>query len=96
MKIDPKKKKKGPLCPTCKGLVAVNRVAGHGYCEACSRTTPIPIGHVVSRGSQEGKFVYLASAILGDLTQDMTLDEAYEELERELKRKHFIIIDNGS
>jgi len=78
-------------CEACKRPLVLGR--GYGYCESCMQTTPLPIGRVVSRGRNHGRYVYLKSAILRELHEDFGFPEIDDALEDELGDSEHIIID---
>jgi hypothetical protein len=77
-------------CEDCKEALEIGK--GYGFCVSCHQTTPLPVGRVVSKGPYRGKYVYLKTAMIRELTEDYGEDHD-EELEEELKAKGYIIIE---
>jgi len=87
--VKPPKDEKPPRCEDCKNPLIVSR--GWGFCETCWRGESLPIGIVVSRGSQEGKEVHLLSTIRRELEQD-GYEGLEDDIEDELRSRKYIVI----
>lgn len=88
---DPKKtvlKHKVERCDECKEPLELGK--GYGFCISCHETTPLPIGVVESKGPYRGKYVYLLSAFVRELSEDY--EDYEEELEEELRKKSYLVI----
>ncbi len=85
-----RKPKKLKECPDCK--IPLITYPGWGSCESCHRGMSLPIWRIASTGRQRGKEVHLASMVLRELSQDVILADAKEDLLDELDEKHYFIV----
>jgi hypothetical protein len=92
LEIEPlkKRKRKPKVCQDCKQPLLLYR--GWGSCENCHRGCALPIGYVATYGHHEGKEVYLASAIIRELSQDMTHAEAEKDIEEDLEDRNIFVV----
>lgn len=95
IEIKPRKKRKPEKCTECKGPLFISKIRkGQGYCEACCRVSAVPIGRIINKGPHRGKFVYLASALISEESQDWQFTEdAWAEVKDELRTRDYFVIE---
>lgn len=84
-------KKKPEKCDECGEVMDVGR--GYGYCNACHCTTPLPIARIVSKGPYNGKYVYLKSAFMREMSEEYEEREAKLAFDEELRCRDYLIIE---
>lgn len=94
-KVKDRRGKRKETCNECKVPLILSKTRrGRGYCELCGMSYAIPIGTVSNPGPHYGKLVYCKRSIMDDLMEETgSFEDAKIELERELRRKDYFIVD---